>query len=168
MQVSQQDGADERRPVESAGEARQPRPRVEHQPRPLVLVDGTIIRGLEVRFENGRAVSVEAEEGADVMRSRIGLDDGAARLGEVALVDREGRVGSLGTVFYDTLIDENAASHIALGDAYESSVDPEDRGRLNRSEVHIDFMIGGPAVDVTGITRDGEGIAVLRDGLWEI
>ena len=97
--------------------------------KPLVLRDGTIIRGLRVRFEGGRAVEIEADEDADALRSIAAMDDGAARLGEVALVDREGRIGPLETVFYDTLLDENAASHIALGNGFPFAVDEEDRDR---------------------------------------
>ena len=78
-------------------------------------IQGTIVRGLEVRFENGRAVEVHADEGEELMRTHVATDDGAARLGEVALVDADSRVGRTGIVFYDTLFDENAASHIALG-----------------------------------------------------
>ena len=85
--------------------------------KPLYL-GGSIIRGLKVRFEGGRAVQIDADENADVLRAYAERDEGADRLGEVALVDREGRIGPLGTVFYDTLLDENAASHIALGSAY--------------------------------------------------
>jgi aminopeptidase len=136
--------------------------------KPLVLPDGTIIRGLEVRFEGGRAVEIDAEQGAGVMRGRAAFDDGAARLGEVALVDREGRVGRLGTVFYDTLLDENAASHIALGDGFDPGLSEEDRARRNRSSIHIDFMIGGEDVAVTGITREGDRVPVLRGGSWQI
>jgi aminopeptidase len=136
--------------------------------KPLVLPDGTIIRGLEVRFEGGRAVEIDAEQGAGVMRGRAAFDDGAARLGEVALVDREGRVGRLGTVFYDTLLDENAASHIALGDGFDPGLSDEDRARRNRSSIHIDFMIGGEDVAVTGITREGDRVPVLRGGSWQI
>ncbi len=134
---------------------------------PLV-VSGATIEGLRVRFESGRAVQIDADRGAETMRAFASQDEGASRLGEVALVDREGRIGSTGTVFYDTLLDENAASHIAIGDAYETSVDAEDRGRLNRSEIHLDFMIGGPGVDVTGITRDGQRVPVLRDEVWQV
>ena len=136
--------------------------------KPLVLPDGTIIRGLEVRFEGGRAVAIEAEEGAAVMRGRAAFDEGAAQLGEVALVDREGRIGRLGTVFFDTLLDENAASHIALGDGFDQGLSEEDKPRRNRSSIHIDFMIGGDDVDVTGITREGERVPVLRGGVWEV
>jgi aminopeptidase len=136
--------------------------------KPLVLGDGTIIRGLRVRFEGGRAVEIDADQGAGVMRGRAAFDEGASRLGEVALVDREGRVGRLGTVFYDTLLDENAASHIALGDGSDLALSDEDRQRRNRSSIHIDFMIGGDEVAVTGITRDGDRVPVLRGGSWQL
>ena len=136
--------------------------------KPLVLGDGTVVRGLRVRFEGGRAVEIDAEEGAETLRGWTAADDGGARLGEVALVDREGRIGRLDTVFYDTLLDENAASHIALGEAYDIAVSGEDQPRLNRSAIHIDFMIGGDDVAVTGITGSGERVPVLRGGAWQI
>jgi aminopeptidase len=130
--------------------------------------NGRVIEGLAVRFEGGRAVQVDADSGAEILRTLTTRDEGAARLGEIALVDREGRIGQLDTVFYDTLLDENAASHIALGSAYEQGVGEEDAGRINDSQIHVDFMIGGPEVDVTGITKDGERVAVLRDATWQI
>ncbi len=136
--------------------------------RPLVLRDGTIIRGLQVRFEGGRAIEIEAEENAEALLGRTALDEGAARLGELALVDRNGRIGPLGTVFYDTLLDENAASHIAFGNAYAASAGEEDRSRLNQSGIHIDFMIGSLELEVTGVTRDGTRIPVMQDGSWRI
>jgi aminopeptidase len=136
--------------------------------KPLVLVDGTLVRGLELRFEGGRAVEIEAEEGVEVMRVRTARDEGASRLGEVALVDRESRIGQLGRVFYETLLDENATSHIALGSAYEEALDETDVPRANRSGIHIDFMVGGDDVDVTGITHGGERIPLLRGGAWQI
>jgi aminopeptidase len=121
-----------------------------------------------VRFEGGRAVQIDAETNAEALRGRAAVDEGAARLGEVALVDREGRIGRLDTVFLTTLLDENAASHIALGSAYANSVGEEDRPHVNRSDIHIDFMIGGDDVAVTGITREGDRVPVLRDGAWQI
>ncbi len=135
--------------------------------KPLVA-GGTIIRGLRARFEGGRAVSIEADEGGELLAQYAQRDDGASRLGEVALVDGAGRIGPLDTVFYDTLIDENAASHVALGSAYEFTVSEEDFGAINRSQIHIDFMIGSPEVDVTGITGDGDRVPVLRGGAWQI
>jgi len=135
--------------------------------KPLVA-GGTIIRGLRARFEGGRAVSIEADEGGELLANYATRDDGASRLGEVALVDGEGRIGPLDTVFYDTLIDENAASHIALGSAYEFTVGDDDVERINRSQIHIDFMIGSPEVDVTGVTAGGDRVPVLRGGAWQI
>ena len=135
---------------------------------PLELY-GTIIRGLRVRFEGGRAVEIDADENAETMRAAVTKDDGATRLGELALVDRGGRIGPLGTVFFDTLLDENAASHIALGSAYDLAVGEDaDKARINQSSIHIDFMIGSPELDVDGITPAGEHVPVLRNGAWQI
>jgi len=131
-------------------------------------VAGTIISGLEVRFEGGRAVEIQADSGGEMLRERAGHDEQASRLGELALVDREGRIGALGTTFYNTLLDENAASHIALGNAYEVTVGAEDVPKINKSAIHIDFMIGGDEVQVTGITGDGAEVPVLLNGTWQI
>ncbi len=137
--------------------------------RPLALKDGMIVRGLRVRFEGGRAVEVDADANGEAMRAKVATDDGAARLGEVALVDRRGRIGPTGTTFFDTLLDENAASHIALGGAYRFSVDDEaDRARLNTSAIHVDFMIGSEAIEVMGVTRDGDRVPVMRGGDWTL
>jgi aminopeptidase len=137
--------------------------------KPLVFPDGARVTGLTVRFEGGVAVSIDADEGGENLRARSGKDPGAARLGEVALVDREGRIGKLDTIFHDTLLDENAASHLALGKGFGFAVESEDDcARVNDSAVHHDFMIGADDVDVTGITRDGERVPVLRGGAWQI
>ncbi len=134
-----------------------------------LFTSGTTVTGLKIRFEGGRAVQIDADQGAEVIRAMVATDDGAARLGEVALVDREGRIGPLETVFYDTLLDENAASHIALGGGYEMGVrDTDDISRVNRSAVHTDFMIGGDDVSVTGVLRSGEPVPLLREGRWQI
>ena len=134
-----------------------------------LFVSGTVINGLRVRFEGGRAVQIDADEGADVLRTMSEHDEGAARLGEVALVDRESRIGRLGTVFFDTLLDENAASHIALGQALDFAIDdPGDRNLTNSSELHTDFMIGSDDVAVTGVLRDGTEVPLLRGGAWQI
>ncbi len=112
--------------------------------------------------------AVDAEQGAEVLRARAARDEGASRLGEVALVDRESRIGQLGTVFYETLLDENSTSHVAFGSAYEEAVSEEDVPRVNKSGAHIDFMVGGDDVDVTGITRGGDRVPLLRDGAWQV
>jgi aminopeptidase len=134
-----------------------------------LFVSGAVITGLRLRFERGRAVEIDADDGAGILRALAHRDAGAARLGEVALVDREGRIGPLDTVFYETLLDENAASHVALGQGLAFAVDdPPDRKRINNSEIHIDFMIGSPAVNVTGVLRDGSGVPLLRGGDWQV
>lgn len=135
---------------------------------PLELY-GSIISGIRVEFAGGRAVKIDADENADALRSACAKDDGGTRLGELALVDAGGRIGPLETVFFDTLIDENAASHIALGSGYTLTVaDEADRARVNESDIHIDFMVGSPALNVDGITGAGEHVPVLREGVWQI
>ena len=137
--------------------------------KPLFVAGGTLIEGLRVRFRDGRAVEIEADSGAGTLRALSERDAGAAMLGEVALVDRESRIGQLGTVFYDTLLDENAASHIALGSGFSHLIDdPDERSRINRSDIHIDFMIGSDELSVTGITRGGGEVPLLRGGSWAI
>ncbi|CAA9470692.1 MAG: Aminopeptidase S (Leu, Val, Phe, Tyr preference) [uncultured Solirubrobacteraceae bacterium] len=137
--------------------------------KPLVLIDGTVVRGLRVSFERGRAVSIDADEGAETLRTVCATDAGGTRLGEVALVDGEGRIGALDTIFYDTLLDENAASHIAFGRGFEFVVqDQAERALVNQSVLHIDFMIGSPEMTVTGITTDGERVPVLVRGVWAV
>jgi len=139
---------------------------------PLAL-QGQIVRGLEVRFAGGRVEDLHADEGEELMRTLVGTDDGAGRLGEIALVDRESRVGKTGIVFYDTLFDENAASHIALGAGIVQAVEVEGlsaeerhaRG-VNVSSIHTDFMIGSDELAVSGVSADGAETPILRDGEW--
>jgi aminopeptidase len=133
-----------------------------------LLVNGRAVNGLRVRFERGRAVEIDADSGAELLRELASRDEGAACLGEVALVDASGRIGPLETVFHHTLLDENAASHIAIGRGFEFlGESAESAGHVNVSAVHIDFMIGGPGVRVSGRTRDGRDVAVLSDdGTW--
>lgn len=134
-----------------------------------LFVSGARIEGLRVRFEEGRAVEIEADHGAETLRAMADHDAGAARLGEVALVDRESRIGQLRTVFFETLLDENAASHIALGQGFDFAVDADaDRERVNRSDLHIDFMIGADDVSVSGVDRHGRAVPLLREGSWRI
>ncbi|MDX6476754.1 MAG: aminopeptidase [Gaiellaceae bacterium] len=135
--------------------------------KPLVLQDGTIVRGLRVRFEGGKAVEIDADENVEALRARLAVDDAGLRLGELALVDRQGRIGPLGTVFYDTLLDENAASHIAFGSGFPFLVDDEEEAaHVNESATHVDFMIGSPELEVDGVTADGQRVPILRGGDW--
>ena len=121
------------------------------------------------RYESIPKTSARSSAGRDALRQRCASDDGASRLGEVALVDRESRIGKLGRTFFTTLLDENAASHLALGDAYSAPVgDASDLPRINESVVHIDFMIGSDDVTVTGTTKSGEQVPILLGGSWQI
>jgi aminopeptidase len=140
---------------------------------PLQL-QGTVIRNLRIRFDAGRAVEIHADEGQDFIRAFAASDDGSSRLGEVALVDRTSRVGRTGLVFYDTLFDENAASHIALGSAISQAIPrAADLSRaarheqgINSSSLHADFMIGSPEVHVWGVSVDGAETPILAGGDW--
>jgi aminopeptidase len=136
--------------------------------KPLMIPGAAPIEGLKVRFEGGRAVQIDADKGAEILRGMTAKDEGAARIGEVALVDRESRIGQSGSVFYSILLDENAASHLALGAAYPFSVDGPDREHANKSAIHIDFMIGSSELDVTGVKTDGTEVPLLREGAWQI
>jgi aminopeptidase len=136
--------------------------------RPL-QIGGTLVRDLAIRFEGGRAVEVHASTGVEVMRGHLEADEGAVRLGEVALVDGTSRVGQTGLVYYDTLFDENATCHIAVGDGISASYAGEDSdARLNHSSIHTDFMIGGPEVEVDGVTAEGELVPLLRNDVWQL
>jgi aminopeptidase len=139
-------------------------------------IQGNIVRDLEVRFEGGKAVEVRAASGADVMRTHIAEDEGACRLGEVALVDGHSAVGQTGLVFYDTLFDENASSHIALGTSivqavpWAAELDPAERMErgVNHSTIHTDFMIGSNELEIDGVTATGEAVPILRNGDWQL
>ena len=136
--------------------------------RPLEVY-GAMMDGIRVEFAGGRAVRIDADSGAGTLRSIAAKDEGSSHLGELALVDGEGRIGPLGTTFYETLLDENAASHIALGNGYDLGVESaEDKARVNQSSVHVDFMIGSPELDVDGLTAGGEAVPLLRDGAWQV
>ena len=143
--------------------------------RPLDL-GGAVVRDLEMTFARGEVVDVRASAGADAVRSQMSVDEFANRLGEVALVDGTSRVGRTGLTFYNTLFDENATCHIAygtavlFGDEELEGLEPDElRARgANVSNIHTDFMIGGPEVDVDGVTRDGRTIEILREDNWQL
>jgi aminopeptidase len=142
---------------------------------PLAL-PGNIIRDLEVTFEDGRVVEVKASTGADYVRAQLAADDGAARLGEVALVDGSSRVGQIGHIFFNTLFDENATCHIAYGRGIANCVEgalgldeqAQQEAGVNQSSVHTDFMIGGPEIDVDAVTADGAVVPLLRNDTWQL
>ena len=134
-----------------------------------LFTSGTTITGLRVAFEHGRVTSIDADEGAEVLRALVARDDGAARLGELALVDGQGRIGPLQTVFYATLLDENSASHVALGAGYLVGVtDEDDRARVNQSQLHVDFMIGSGEVSIDGVRPGGEAVPIMRAHRWQL
>jgi aminopeptidase len=135
--------------------------------RPLVRL-GTLVHDLQVRFQDGQIVDVQASSGADVIRADIDIDEGARQLGELALVDGTSRVGRTGLTFFDTLYDENATCHIAYGSAYPEGIEGDPGDDLNISTTHSDFMVGGPEVEVDGITRDGSVVPLLREEVWQL
>jgi aminopeptidase len=135
---------------------------------------GTLIEGFTLRFEQGRVVNVAADRGQDVLQQLIDTDDGAGRLGEVALVPHSSPISQSGRLFYNTLFDENAASHVALGSAYKFTLDGGEtmdeqtfaRAGGNRSAVHVDFMIGSGALDIDGVQASGVVEPLMRSGEW--
>jgi aminopeptidase len=135
---------------------------------------GTLIENIAVRFENGRIVEATATAGEDVLNRLISTDDGARRLGEVALVPHSSPIAQSGVLFWNTLFDENAASHIALGQAYSTcliggeKMDSEQLAALgaNASLIHVDWMIGSGEMDVDGVTADSTAEPLMRKGEW--
>jgi aminopeptidase len=135
---------------------------------------GTLIDGIAVRFEEGRIVTLNAKRGEEVLAKVMDTDDGARRLGEVALVPHSSPIAKSGLLFFNTLFDENAACHIALGQCYSkcfingAEMTPEEiaaRGG-NKSFIHIDWMIGSDAIDIDGVRLDGSRVPVFRKGEW--
>jgi len=135
---------------------------------------GTLIQDIAVRFEAGRITEAHARTGREVLQKVLGTDEGARRLGEVALVPGSSPISASGLLFLNTLYDENAASHIALGQAYRTCLeggttagdDELARRGANTSLIHIDWMIGSGEVDVDGVDAAGAAAPVMRAGEW--
>ncbi|MGB6686984.1 MAG: aminopeptidase [Terracidiphilus sp.] len=135
---------------------------------------GTMIEGIHVRFERGRIVEMRATKGQGVLEKLIDTDDGARRLGEVALVPQSSPIASSGKLFFNTLFDENAASHVALGQAYTSCMRNGENFTAeqlaakgaNSSLIHVDWMIGSDKLDIDGITASGAVEPLMRNGEW--
>ena len=135
---------------------------------------GNIIDNFKVTFENGRIVNVEAEQGEEVLKDLVATDEGSHRLGEVALVPHDSPISNSGLLFFNTLFDENASNHLAIGSAYAfcleggktMSREELNTNGLNQSITHVDFMIGSAEMNIDGITEDGQIEPVFRNGNW--
>ncbi|MDD7673486.1 MAG: aminopeptidase [Oscillospiraceae bacterium] len=135
---------------------------------------GQLIENFSVRFENGKAVEVKAEKGEELLKTMISMDEGAAYLGECALVPQRSPIAESGILFYNTLFDENAACHLALGMGFADTIQDFQNKTLeecralgiNDSMIHEDFMIGCDSLDIDGICEDGKVVPIFRGGNW--
>ncbi|MBP3327942.1 MAG: aminopeptidase [Clostridia bacterium] len=135
---------------------------------------GELIENFYIRFENGKAVEAKAEKNEELLKELINMDEGSAYLGECALVPYDSPIRNSGILFYNTLFDENAACHLALGEGFSSSIVGNEEMTLeqcrekgiNKSIVHEDFMIGSADLDITAKTRDGKTVQIFKDGNW--
>lgn len=135
---------------------------------------GTTISGMTFTFKDGKVIDFSAEQGQDVLAKLLDTDEGARSLGEVALVPDPSPISQSGIIFYNTLFDENASNHLALGAAYAFSVEggtemtDEELAEagLNRSQTHVDFMVGSDKMNIDGIREDGSTVPVFRNGNW--
>lgn len=136
--------------------------------------NGNIIDGFKLTFKDGEVIDFEAAQGEAVLRDLLNTDDGAKRLGEVALVPDDSPISNRNTIFYNTLFDENASCHVALGAAYafnlqggtEMTTEEKIENGLNDSLIHVDFMIGSSDLTIYGITQDGKKELVFENGNW--
>ncbi|UAL49389.1 aminopeptidase [Sutcliffiella horikoshii] len=135
---------------------------------------GNMIDNFSITFENGKIVSFEAEEGYETLQKLIETDEGSHYLGEVALVPHDSPISNTNLIFYNTLFDENASHHLAIGNAYsfaleggkQMSEEELEAAGANSSITHVDFMIGSSDMDIDGITKDGERVPLFRQGNW--
>jgi aminopeptidase len=134
---------------------------------PLSL-GGQLIRGLEVTFSDGRITGVEAETGGDLIRGHMETIENADRLGELALVTKDSRVGQTGTLFYNTLFDENATCHIAYGFGIPTAFEGKPDEAMNLSNMHVDFMVGGPELEVDAVLANGAEVPLIRNEEWQL
>ena len=137
---------------------------------------GTMIENFAIRFENGKAVEVRAEKGLTALEKMISMDEGAPYLGECALIAEDSPINNCGILFYNTLFDENASCHLALGRGFDICLKDFDKYTqdeihakgINESTIHVDFMIGAPDMSIDGISADGSKIPIFRNGNWVI
>lgn len=137
---------------------------------------GNLIDKFSVTFKDGKAVSVKAEKGQELLEHMIKMDEGACMLGELALVPDDSPISNSGILFYNTLFDENAACHVALGRGFNETIEGfadmtdeelKEKG-INDSMIHVDFMVGSKELNVTGYTRDGKKVQIFKNGNWAI
>ncbi|MCI8344288.1 MAG: aminopeptidase [Clostridia bacterium] len=135
---------------------------------------GELIENFSIRFENGKAVEVKAEKNAHLLEKMISMDEGAAKLGEVALIAYDSPINNTGLLFYNTLFDENASCHLALGMGFTNTIrgyenytkEELHQMGINDSMIHVDFMIGSKDLDIVGVTKTGERVQIFKNGNW--
>ena len=135
---------------------------------------GELIENFSVRFEGGRAVEVKAEKNQHLLEKMIAMDEGAAKLGECALIAYDSPINNQGILYYNTLFDENASCHLALGRGFDNTLKGfEDMTKeeihakgINDSMIHVDFMIGAKDLEIVGVTKNGERVPIFKDGNW--
>ena len=137
---------------------------------------GRMIKGIRFTFKDGLVTDFDATEGREILEDMLNTDEGARRLGEVALVGDDSPISRTGLLFKNTLFDENAACHFALGQAYseclkgsdDMSPEEQQQAGMNKSLIHVDFMVGGPQLDVIGVKQDGSRVQLLQQGNWVV
>lgn len=135
---------------------------------------GELIENFSITFKEGKAVDCKAEKNEDLLRTMISMDEGAAYLGECALVPYDSPICNSGVTFYNTLFDENACCHLALGFGFTNCIKDFEKYTLeecrekgiNDSIIHVDFMIGSEDLSIDAVTRDGKTVPIFRDGNW--